>query len=57
MLCTVPDTGFTKLSALKLSEGLELEDFYCTLWLNPNSVLLILVEELSLVLRWVDCLS
>ena len=57
MLCTVPGNGFTELSTLKLSKGLELKDFYCTLWLTQNSILSILVEKLSLKLRWVDCLG
>lgn len=47
MLCTVLGTGFTKWSTLKLSDGLELEDFYSTLWINQNSVLLILVKQLN----------
>ena len=28
---TVPGTGFTEWSTLKLSEGLELKEFYCKL--------------------------
>ena len=57
MLCTVPGNGFTGRVTLKLSKGLELKDFYCTLWLNQSSVLSILVEKLSSKLKWVDCLG
>ena len=57
MLYTVPGNGFTEWNTLKSNKGLELKNFYCTLWLNQNSVSSILVEKLSLKLKWVDCLG
>ena len=41
----------------KIKQMLELKDFYCTLWLNQNSVLSILVKKMSLKPRQVDCLG